>query len=284
MTMKDYKSDLAWEFRDVDYAAQSPAQKLDIYLPKGEPPFPVVLVVHGGAWLEGDKGIWEIETMLHALARGYAVASTNYRLSSEAIFPAQIFDVKAAIRHLRAHAGDYGFQPDRMCIFGSSAGGHLSALVGVSGGVAALEDLSMGNAEFSSTVQAVVDWFGPTDFLAMDSQLNSLGIVGDMHTKPDSPESKLVGKFISEAPELAAFASPLTYVTKGAPPFLIQHGRADGTVCCLQSVVLAEKLKLVAGADRVQLDLIDGAGHGGPQFETQSNISRMLDFIDMHLK
>ncbi len=277
-----FQDNIAGEHIDAAYAAQSPSQRLDLYLPKGGGPFPLILVIHGGAWLWGDKSDCEVGWMLHGLARGYAVASMNYRLSPEAPFPAQIYDVKAAIRYLRAHAGELGLDAGRFCACGSSAGGHLAALAGTSGAVGALEDLTMGNDGQPSAVQAVVDWFGPTDFLAMDEQLASLGLEGDIHTHPESPESLLLGRYIIEAPELVRAASPMTYISPESPPFLIRHGRLDTTVCCLQSAVLAEALKQ-AGI-RVELDLIDGAGHGGPAFDTPQSIARALDFIDQYLK
>ena len=130
---------------DVPYAHQSPNQRLDIYLPdEGEGPFPVIAVIHGGAFMMGDKRDVQQLPMLEGLKRGYAVVCIEYRLSGEAIFPAQIFDCKAAIRFIRANAHKYGFDPRRIAAWGGSAGGHLSSLVGTSAGVKDLEDLSMG--------------------------------------------------------------------------------------------------------------------------------------------
>lgn len=272
------------QFINTPYATKSPAQKLDIYLPKGSGPYPVILVIHGGAWLVGDKDEGEIDMMLHALARGYAVVSMNYRLSPEAIFPAQIQDVKAAIRFIRAHAGEYGFDGGRICACGASAGGHLAALAGTTGGVAALEELSMGNEGYSSTVQAVVDWYGPTDLSAMDKQFNGLGIKGMVHDKPDSPESLLIGEYIQDAPKKVRAANPITYITSETPPFLIQHGTADTIVPYLQSVELYDALEKAIGKDRVELDILDGAGHGGQEFVSDENVCRVLDFIDKWLK
>ncbi|MEX2261351.1 MAG: alpha/beta hydrolase [Bryobacteraceae bacterium] len=130
---------------------------------------PVVVWVHGGGWRAGSK---DKPRCLSLVREGYAIVAINYRLSGEATFPSQIYDVKAAIRWVRANAKQYGFDPERIAVFGASAGGHLAALAGTSGGVKELEG-SLGNAEESSRVQAVVDWFGPTDFLQMGKHLNA---------------------------------------------------------------------------------------------------------------
>lgn len=138
---------------DVAYAQVSAAQKLDIYLPEdGDGPFPVIVAIHGGAFRMGDKADGQHTPMLEGLERGYAVVSINYRMSGEAIFPAAVYDVKAAIRWIRANAASYHFNAEKIAVWGGSAGGHLAAMAGVSGGVAELEDLSLGAAEFSSRV------------------------------------------------------------------------------------------------------------------------------------
>jgi acetyl esterase/lipase len=186
---------------DVAYASKSPAQKLDIYIPdEGEGPFPVILSIHGGAFKSGDKGDGQVKPMLAGLKRGYAVVSVNYRLSGEAIFPAQINDIKAAVRWVRANAKQFKLNREKIAAWGGSAGGHLAAMVGTSGNVKELEDLSQGNPDQSSRVQAVVDWFGPTDFLKMDEQLKESKVANPQtHSIPDSPESELIGKNLADA-------------------------------------------------------------------------------------
>jgi acetyl esterase/lipase len=268
------------KYQNIAYAQKSMAQQLDVYLPEeGNGPFPVILSIHGGAWLKGDKQDIQLNSMLKGLRRGYAVVSINYRLSSEAIFPAQIFDAKAAVRFIRANADKYSFDSDKIIAWGGSAGAHLCALLGTSANVAKLEDLSMGNAQFSSEVQAVVDWFGPVDFLKMDEALAARGRKVPDHNLPDSPESILLGKAISEAPELVQFANPLTYLHKDIPPFLIQHGSDDFTVPVEQSILLAKKIEQVAGKDRVQFDILAGAKHADVQFDRTKNIQRVFEFL-----
>ena len=273
---------------DIAYAARSPAQKLDIYWPaEGSGPYPVILYIHGGAFLGGDKRDTQLKPMLAGLDYGYVVVSINYRLSGEAIFPALVHDVKAAIRWVRANATTYQFDPNKIAAWGGSAGGYQALMAGVTAGIAGLEDMNQGNPQQAAYVQAVVDWFGPTDFLKMDEQLTASGLKpepGGEHSGPDSPELRLLGRQITRAPEMVRTANPETYIRPGAPPFFIQHGTRDGTVPFQQSVNMAEKLTRVLGKDKVELSLLDGAGHGGPEFQTPENIRKVFNFLDRHLK
>jgi acetyl esterase/lipase len=269
---------------DLPYATLSPAQKLDTYWPaEGDGPFPVIVSIHGGAFMFGDKRDHQLVPMLAGLARGYAVVGVNYRMSGEATFPALVHDVKAAIRWVRANAGTYQFDPDRIAAWGGSAGGYLSLMLGISAGVPELEDLTLGNPDQPSNVQAVVDWFGPTDFLKMDEQLAASGLTpldGMEHNGANSPESLLLGGKITEIPDKVEAANPETYVNERAVPMLIQHGTQDPVVPVQQSIQIAAKLKQAIGGKKVVLELLEGAGHGGPQFETSENVSRVLDFLD----
>jgi acetyl esterase/lipase len=270
---------------DIPYAHLSPAQKLDLYLPEaGEGPFPVFLHVHGGAFAIGDKRDSHILSYLPGLERGYAVASTNYRLSGEAVFPAGLQDVKAAIRWLRAHSGEYCLDASRIAVGGGSAGGNYAAMVCVTSGVEMFDDPALGNMEYPCDVGAGVDWFGPTDFLKMDEQLAASGLGPCDHGQPDSPESRYLGATIAEVPERARLANPMTYVHEGMPPMLIQHGNADCSVPFQQSVELARLIEERVGPDRVELDILDGAGHDDPVFNNDENLARVFDFLDRHLK
>jgi acetyl esterase/lipase len=167
-------------------------QKLDLYLPGAAGPLPLIVWIHGGAFRMGSK---QDRIPAEMLEQGYAIASLNYRLSQHALFPAQIEDCKAAVRWLRAHADTYGIDPSRFASWGESAGGHLAAMLGTAGHERSLD---VGEyLEHSSRVQAVLDFFGPTDFLQMDAQRLPEGMV---HDAPDSPESQLVGGPIQEHP------------------------------------------------------------------------------------
>lgn len=271
---------------DMAYATTSQAQKLDVYLPgEGDGPFPVIVYIHGGAFKAGDKGGGQLSAMLEGLKQDYAVVSINYRLSGEAIFPAQIYDVKAAVRWIRANANQYNFNPEKIAAWGGSAGGHLSALVGTSGNVKELEDLTLGNPGESSRVQAVVDWFGPTDFLKMDEQLAEGGVKNpQVHSVPHSPESELIGKNLADAPELVKAANPESYITPDDPPFYIQHGRLDHLVPYQQSVSLAGKLEKVIGKEKVTLQILPNSDHGGPGFSAWDNLKKVFQFLDQNLK
>ncbi|HEU4537402.1 MAG TPA: alpha/beta hydrolase [Polyangiaceae bacterium] len=265
---------------DVAYAALHPAQKLDLYVPDGAGPFPLIVWVHGGGWQTGDKA----PTPAAAQAkRGYVVASVNYRLSGDAIFPAQIHDVKAAVRWLRANAAAYKIDRARVAAWGPSAGGHLVALLGTSGGVAAMEDLSLGNPGESSRVQAVVDFFGPTDFSKRrDGIPEACG--GELEHDDDatSPSSALLGCPLNGCPEAVQAANPLAYVTADDPPFSIMHGDSDCTVVPSQSQILADALR--ASGVPAALEFLPGAVHADPAFFDPVHRAKVERFFDAVLK
>jgi len=273
---------------DIPYATISPAQKLDIYLPdEGNGPFPVIVSIHGGAFMGCDKADAQVMPMLEGLKRGYAVVAVNYRLSWEAKFPALVQDVKAAVRWIRANAARYHFDQGKIAAWGGSAGGYLSSMLGTSAGIPELEDLGLGNPNQPSQIQAVVDWFGPTDFLKMDEQLTQSGLApqeDQRHDGESSPESLLLGKKITEIPEKVKAANPETYIRPNAPPFFLQHGTRDATVPVQQSTNFADKLRTEIGDDRVVLDLIPNAEHADPKFETPENVTKVLDFLDRFMK
>jgi acetyl esterase/lipase len=275
-------------FLDLPYASLSPAQKLDIYLPhEGEGPFPVIVSIHGGAFMGCDKADMQVLPMLEGLKWGYAVVSINYRMSGEAIFPALVHDAKAAVRWIRANAAGYLLDPHRIAAWGGSAGGYQASMLGASAGVPELEDLGLGNQEQPSSVQAVVAWYAPADFLRMEEQLAESGLPsppGMEHNGANSPESLLLGGRITEIPERVRAANPATYLRPDAPPFLLQHGTRDPVVPFQQSVEFAAELTRVAGKRGVTLELIEGAEHADPRFETPENVQRVLDFLDAHLK
>lgn len=270
---------------DIPYATVSPTQKLDIYLPEGENgPYPVIVSIHGGAFMFGDKADGQLNPMLEGLKQGFAVVSINYRLSGEALFPSNIQDVKAAIRWIKANGGKYQLNGSKIALWGGSAGGNLASLAGTSGDVEDLEDLILGNSNQSSRVQAVVDWFGPTDFLAMDPQLSESGNGTPDHNEASSPESKVLGQKITEIPEKVKQANPETYISDDDPPFFIQHGTKDHLVPTEQSINFAKKLESVLGKEHVTLVLLKGSKHGGPAFEAPENLKLVFAFLNTHLK
>jgi acetyl esterase/lipase len=253
-------------------------QRLDLYVPaEADTPLPVIVWVHGGAWTAGSKDGGG--PALPFVAKGYAVACINYRLSQHAVFPAQIEDCKAAIRWLRANAKTYNLNPERIGVWGASAGGHLVALLGTFGSVKDHEGKG-GNADQSSRVQAVVDFFGPTDLLQMDA--HAVPGARLKHDSPTSPESRLIGGAIQENVEKVGRANPIKYVSNDAPPFLIVHGEQDPLVPCYQSELLYEALK--GARSDVTFYKIARAGHGGSEFNTDMMRAAVQAFFDKHLK
>ena len=244
---------------DVDYVGdRNPRHRLDIFLPARRPKgqrLPVLAYVHGGGWQNGDKRDGLSRVAGFVAGGRYIGVTIGYRLTGEAQWPAQIHDCKAAIRWLKANADRYGIDPDRIAVYGHSAGGHLVAMLGVSGGVKDLAGSLGPHMKFDSRVAAVVDFCGPTDFLRM----NDFPSVID-HNAANSPESRLVGGAIQEQRERCRHASPLTYVTSDDAPFLVVHGTGDQLVAYNQSELLTaslERAKVPVG-----LLTIKNGGHG----------------------
>jgi len=273
---------------DVDYVGDGlVGHKLDIYLPLiGDGPFPAVVYIYGSAFFGNNrKGTVNKEFKPVLLEAGFAVVAINHRGSREAIFPAQIQDAKAAIRYIRANAAKYDLDPDRIGATGCSSGGHLVTMLGTTGGVKTytVGDITMdlegalGNhTETSSRVRAVCDWFGPTNFLIMDTCGSEMH-----HDAPDSPESTLVGGPIQENPDKCALANPITYVDADDPPFLIFHGDADPLVPFCQSDSLYSALKK---ADvPAEYKLVKGAKHGEGLI-IPVYMKRMVEFFQTQLE
>ncbi len=250
---------------------------LDLYLPPDtSSPVPVVLWVHGGGWRNGAKG--NGGRALNMTQRGFAVVDVEYRLSGEALFPAQIEDCKTAIRWVRANAKKYNLDPDRIGAWGSSAGGHLAALMGLTHDENVFE--TPDHSPYSSRVQAVCNWFGPTDFLRMNDFEGRID-----HDAADSPESRLIGGPIQENKAKAAAANPITYVSKNDPPMLIVHGEKDRAVPYNQSELLYDAMQK-AGLD-VTLYKVVNADHGfrnATQDDAASLFEMSAQFLEKHLK
>jgi acetyl esterase/lipase len=267
--------------RDVTFGRGGSVDlKLDLARPRDGGPHPAVVILHGGAWRLGDHRMLSMRTRFlggesslieYFAARGFVAVTAQYRLVPSAVFPAQIEDAKAAVRWLRANAGRYGVNPDHIASCGYSAGGHLACLLGVTSPPDGLEGTG-GHAEQSSRVQAVVDLFGPTDLAA-----------ADWH--PDAFEgvlAPLVGGRLADKPDLYRRASPLTYITKDAPPFYIAHGTRDPIVPPAQSKRLADKLR-EAGVDCRYVEM-PGEGHGwfGPKLA--KTLDDAIAFLRQHFK
>jgi acetyl esterase/lipase len=257
-------------YSGVAYASASPSETLDIYLPSGTTgPVPLVVLIHGGAFKMGDAAM-EAGDAAAILAKGYAAASVNYRLSGEATFPAGVQDVKAAVRFLRANASKYGLDPDKFAVWGESAGGYLASMVGATGGQATIfDDASLGNAGVSSAVSAVVDWYGPTDFGQMDAEFTASSPAAcngqvQVHNDASSPESAWLGAALPSIPDTVKQASVLTYVATATklPVYSIAHGDSDCQVPNQQSKILADAVTAKGGT--ATFTLVPGAAHGDP--------------------
>ena len=261
--------------RDVAYVTDGhERQRLDLYLPEdGKKPMPLLIWIHGGGWQSGSKAGCPFLRQGY-LQKGYAVASLDYRLTGDAPFPAQIEDCKAAIRWLRAHAGEYGINPDAFGVGGSSAGGHLVALVGTAGEVKAFDVGE--NLDQSSAVQAVYDLFGPTDLIQFGQTPGY-----ESHARADSPEGKLLGGAPAERVKQATRANPITHITPDDPPYFIVHGDADPTVPIQQSELL--HAALVKAGIPSRFTTIKGGGHG-KGFPGEPLAALAAEFFDRHLK
>jgi len=271
-------------WKDVNYAGDSEIyHMLDIYLPDVEKQvYPAVVVVYGSAWFSNNMKGSVLESLGKPLLNaGFAVVAPNHRSSMDAKFPAQINDIKAAIRFVRANAANYRIDPTFIGITGFSSGGHLAALAGTSGSVrrftvgsssADIEGSVGPFTSFSSSVDAIVDWFGPTDFLVMDSCGSNMA-----HNPANSPESSLIGGAIQENKDKCALANPITYVDSNDPPFLILHGDKDPLVPYCQSELLYNALQSAGVQSRFVL--VPDGQHGPGLFE-EKYYQMMVDFLN----
>lgn len=260
--------------KDIEYArVDGLPLRLDLYQAKAQHA-PLIVWVHGGAWRAGSKEDMPLSALVDS---GYAVASVDYRLSPVAPFPAQVHDIKAAIRFLRAKAADYSFDPARIAIAGASAGGHLAALVGVTNGHKDLEGSIGSHLEQSSDVRAVISLFGASDLTTILAQSKPKGL------KMRIPALQLLlGGQPNEKPALARLASPVAHVDAHDPPLLLVHGDADPQMPPEQSHALAAAYNAVGA--QVQLVIIPGAEHGGKAFFDAERMALMKTFLGAALK
>jgi len=269
--------------KDIPYVpGGDEAQRLDIYLPEkvADHPLPIVVSIHGGGWKGGSK-LWCPSALM--VPKGYAAASIEYRFSQKAVFPAQIQDCQAAIRWLRANSKKYNFDPTRIGVMGSSAGGHLCALVGTAGGKKAFPPIG-GNEDQSDRVQAVCDFYGPTDFNTVMQQAEDDKNVRNIFkfNTPADPYSCLIGVSLGSDKRKTDAVSPVHYVSKDNPPILILHGTHDALVPYAQSEEFAAALK--AKGVEVWLQKLPGSGHGGPAFAKPAVSALIQNFFDKHLQ
>lgn len=259
------------DYRDVVYA--SPGGKdlaLDIYMPDGVASPPLVVQIHGGAWRFGAK---DGGVPMQFVANGYAVASLDFRPSTEAPFPAMVHDIKAAIRFLRARAGDYGYDAGRIAVTGASSGAHLAQVVGVSNGHPELEGDLGDYRETSSDVQAILSYFGASDLTVILDQSTPFGL-----SVREPALELLLGAKPADNPELARLASPVFLVDENDPPLMLLHGDMDPQMPINQSLNMLGAYK-AKGLD-VTFDPVHGAVHGGPGFFDPEHLANALAFLE----
>lgn len=261
------------EYLDVPFAKVDGRELLlDLFMPQDvESPY-LVVWIHGGGWRGGSKEICNLR-WLHK--HGYAVASVSYRLSQQAVFPAQIHDVKAAVRWLRAHADEYGYRTDRIAVAGASAGGHLATLLGLTPDVEALEGTVGDHLDQSTRVDLIIEYYGAMDFIqrAKNQPWATL--------KPGGVVYQLLGGPVDQLEDMARLASPVYHVTPDDPPLLILHGTGDPTVRIDQAVRIMNRY-LEVGLP-VELHAPDTLIHGGDAYDRVTNRLIVLDFLDKHL-
>ena len=267
---------------DLNYASYDETNLLmHLLLPQNEltdKPIPIIIYVPGSAWFKQNLGGSIPLIMKFVEQSGYAAAIVGYRPSTVAKSPAQLMDIKSSIRYLRANADAYNIDPDRVAIWGTSSGGHIASLVGLTEGIERFE--TKDNGEESSSVKAVINFFGPTDFLRMDDFPSAIA-----HNEASSPESSVIGGAIQDPNNRGKVDeyNPLSYISedKEYPPFLIMHGDSDDLVPFNQSLILYEALR--DANHSAEFYKLLGAGHGN-RFFTQQTMQIVLDFLNLHFK
>ena len=267
-------------WKDINYAGDDmEAHRMDIYLPStNQDSYKVVVAIYGSAWFANNmKGMTFMSLGKPLVDAGFAVVCINHRSSGDAPYPAQIQDVKGAIRYIRAHAADYKLDTSFIGITGFSSGGHLASMAGVTNGLKSrtvggttidIEGEVGGNLQMSSDVDAVVDWFGPVDM----SRMHECQTVND----DKSPEAALIGGAPADHPDMVALISPITYIQKEGPRFLVFHGEADNVVPHCQGVFFSEELRK---AGRLEDFVSVAEGQHGPVTFNEQTFKRMVDFF-----
>jgi acetyl esterase/lipase len=262
-------TDAARDFTDLVYATVgTKTLGLDLHLPAGVQHPPLLVFVHGGAWTTGSK----MQYPSFLMTRGFAVASLDFRSSNEAPFPADVFDIKAGIRYLRAKAQQYGYRTDRIAIVGASSGGHLAELVGVTNGVAALEGDEGDYRAESSSIQAIVSYFGASDLTTILAQSTPAGL-----TVREPALKRLLGAAPDQVPELAKLASPIFHVDAKSPPIMLLHGDQD-TQMPLNQVYEMQWAYEQAGK-HAEVLILHGVDHDAVPFFRDAPVERVVKFL-----
>lgn len=269
-------------FSNIDYAGNGNSkQMLDLYIPSGiTAPTALIIHIHGGAFMGGSKGVSEQPSFVNLYNNGYICADINYRLSGDSIWPAQLYDCKAAVRYLKANAALYHIDTCRIGLIGESAGGHLVSITGTTGNEPTLEGLHLGSTHVTSRVQAVVDLFGPTDFLQMDGH-EGIGCSSANHNAANSPESLLLGCALPTCPERVESANPMHYLDPADGRFYVSCGDHDCLVAPYSSFLFDSTLSALDMPHTYEL--VAGQGHGGSFWHNTSQDAKYLSFFNTSL-
>ncbi len=280
----------AWE--NVPYSDQDPLQVVHIYTPGNEGDYPLLVYVNGGGWVQQLTNYNTVPGVWKAPSQGYALASIGYRLAPRWCWPTQVLDVKAAIRFLRAHAHEFGYNADTIVAWGNSAGGHILEMCCATNGKRTFEDLTMGYADQSSDIQGLIAFYSPSNLY--QAELDNYISVEELHALAESPEgldddrpgmalnSNIeLGCRALDNPAIAAMASPINFVTKDFPPTYFVQGLADPVVAYTQTTSMYNKVVYECGEDRAKIDLIPGAVHGDPSIKTDEITKKVFDFTDI---
>lgn len=261
-----------------------PKQKMNIYLPEnGDCLFPVIFFIHGGGWQSGSKNDTQVRPFLHGINRGYAVISCGYRLLPDTCYPGNLFDIKAALRFISQHGEKYNLDSTRIAISGASAGAHLALMAAFTQGQPAFEG---GDTRLAPKLLAVVDQFGPTDFLNENVHFEESGY--PRMNPPSAPGKGTAAMLLradsSKNPELCSFLSPINNIHSNIPPTLILHGKYDPMVPYKQSVTLFDKINAVCGAGRAKIIISDDCTHADTKYENEPYTTEIFTFLDNYLK
>lgn len=278
---KIYDTAAAHVFENVPYASVSKSEVCDIYIPEGKGAFPVIMLVHGGGFAFENQQMSLMESVVKkGISEGYAIVAVDYRKSGEAQFPGALSDVKAAVRFVRANAEKYGFAPERIAVWGESAGAYLSLMTALTPSEPSLDGDVKDNAGFSSSVNALVDFYGPVEFYTMDSEYKALGRNGTNYSSDKSFESRYLGQAVGKDKEATYKTYWETYSLPSTPlKAWIQAESADQNVPYTQSENFARRLAAKIGSENVHFGIIQDAAHMDKAFYTEENLSAIFDFL-----
>lgn len=274
--------------QNISYASNHDAQVCDIFLPERTTLTPVIVLVHGGGFKFGDQGMTVIQPVIErAVAEGYAVVSVDYRKSGDAVFPAALADVKAAVRYVRANAEKFDFDTDKIVIWGESAGAYLSAMTALTPEVEALNGDVTENADQSSEVAALVDFYGPIEFYTLQDESDALDM-GKEFNGESSFESAFLGQALDVDKEKTYETYWETYKEELPSKYelsaWVQVGDSDARVPYTQSENFAERLAGVIGEENVEFGIIEGADHEDDLFYTEENLGKVFEYLNTVLE